>query len=760
LIVPLFIGTAFYQRSLRSAETEFSVEILESLSRTSLIVDRSLIEIERLAVKLGINATVNTFLEIEQPFTDQDYRRLWEITNNMPFVHSTNDLIRSYAVFSSHNSSLISPGGFYDFSSYQSLYERYFKFESWSYSEWKTQIEKDYSHGEYLGSSYSYDDAAVNEKRMTILYLRSLPLWSSKDPKGTVILFVEKKALDSLFSSLFSFKDSAACIVDKGGNIITSINASYDNFTTLSFNSFESEGIVNTTLNGNKVMLISIKSSYNRWKYYAILPYRIILDRVSYIKRTVWSVILIFFISGILIASLISYRKSRLFIELVSDSKKIVERGWNIRVDEVNLIKNVFEKLIGANIRMKQILKSQKPFLLEAMIDRLLKGHTNGFKEIKALEGKIGIGDIRDKNFTVLVINILGHHFDLTEDSLFDLSHARNIIQEIIQNIFGSAVLLHNVNHDKIAVLVSFNGNSISGIEFREVMEKIFRKVHEVLLFDYNIKISMAGGSVQKNIGDVWKAFYESLEALKYKHITQDDVFTWFEDIRKASNDFYYPIEIEVQLMNCIKAGDGEKARMLLGQIYTENMDNRNLSTGMLNKLLEELNNTLVKIRGQLAVGDPESFTQIGNRIISLDSYEAAQESYNAMTSIYISICNIVDKQKRSHNKKLIEKAAEYIDSSYMQWDLSLTRIGDKFGLNEVYLSLLFKEQKGINFSAYLENLRMRNAIELLGNESLSINDIAGKVGYNSSQAFRRAFKRVNGVNPTSYRKLNLSFNP
>ena len=72
LIVPLFIGTAFYQRSLRSAETEFSVEILESLSRTSLVVDKSLMEIERLAVKLGINATVNTFLEIEQPYTDQD----------------------------------------------------------------------------------------------------------------------------------------------------------------------------------------------------------------------------------------------------------------------------------------------------------------------------------------------------------------------------------------------------------------------------------------------------------------------------------------------------------------------------------------------------------------------------------------------------------------------------------------------------------------------------------------------------------------
>jgi len=67
----------------------------------------------------------------------------------------------------------------------------------------------------------------------------------------------------------------------------------------------------------------------------------------------------------------------------------------------------------------------------------------------------------------------------------------------------------------------------------------------------------------------------------------------------------------------------------------------------------------------------------------------------------------------------------------------------------------LFKRQTQIGFNEYVEKLRMAKAIDLLKEENEkreSIEVIAEKVGYNSVQSFRRAFKRVYGTTPKNYR--------
>ena len=53
----------------------------------------------------------------------------------------------------------------------------------------------------------------------------------------------------------------------------------------------------------------------------------------------------------------------------------------------------------------------------------------------------------------------------------------------------------------------------------------------------------------------------------------------------------------------------------------------------------------------------------------------------------------------------------------------------------------------------YIENYRMERAHELLLHTNLSITEIYGKVGYNSAQSFRRAYKRITGVTPNSARE-------
>ena len=95
----------------------------------------------------------------------------------------------------------------------------------------------------------------------------------------------------------------------------------------------------------------------------------------------------------------------------------------------------------------------------------------------------------------------------------------------------------------------------------------------------------------------------------------------------------------------------------------------------------------------------------------------------------------------------------DYIQENYSDNALSLKQISLKFGFHETYISRLFKTEYGENLSGIIEKLRVEKACELIKNTDIKIGDIAEKVGYTSDLSFRRAFKKVTGMNPGEYRE-------
>ena len=109
-------------------------------------------------------------------------------------------------------------------------------------------------------------------------------------------------------------------------------------------------------------------------------------------------------------------------------------------------------------------------------------------------------------------------------------------------------------------------------------------------------------------------------------------------------------------------------------------------------------------------------------------------------------------KESERNSAFLIEKIRGFVDENYNNPQLSLSLTADAFYITEVYLSKLFKEGTGQNFSKYVENLRLEQAKILLSNGVL-VNEVAQQVGYNSPQVFRRAWKRHYGTTPTEFKE-------
>jgi len=87
-----------------------------------------------------------------------------------------------------------------------------------------------------------------------------------------------------------------------------------------------------------------------------------------------------------------------------------------------------------------------------------------------------------------------------------------------------------------------------------------------------------------------------------------------------------------------------------------------------------------------------------------------------------------------------------------MDSSLSLASISEKYNISESYFSTLFKSEIKINFSEYLENLRIEQALKLLKTTDIFISDIYQEVGYNNAYSFRRAFKKLVGITPKAVR--------
>jgi AraC-like DNA-binding protein len=97
-------------------------------------------------------------------------------------------------------------------------------------------------------------------------------------------------------------------------------------------------------------------------------------------------------------------------------------------------------------------------------------------------------------------------------------------------------------------------------------------------------------------------------------------------------------------------------------------------------------------------------------------------------------------------------------NKGFLRKNITVETLAKEMETNRDYLSKSVNELKGKNFPQYLNELRINYIIEeLKNNEKLrkhTISAIAEDIGYNSSESFSNAFKKITGTLPSYYIKL------
>lgn len=182
----------------------------------------------------------------------------------------------------------------------------------------------------------------------------------------------------------------------------------------------------------------------------------------------------------------------------------------------------------------------------------------------------------------------------------------------------------------------------------------------------------------------------------------------------------------------------------LFNLIHQENIEERSLPINMVQFLLSDIRNTLLKARFALPQSTP------AETIKSLDETFSQHVSFKLCEDIALRLCKLFTIE--TDDSDLISTIERYIHDNYADPSMGLNKISDEFQISESYFSHLFKEKKGVNFSTYLENMRLSEASRLIRETDISLNELYLSVGYNNANTFRRAFKKVYGMTPSAMR--------
>ena len=109
-------------------------------------------------------------------------------------------------------------------------------------------------------------------------------------------------------------------------------------------------------------------------------------------------------------------------------------------------------------------------------------------------------------------------------------------------------------------------------------------------------------------------------------------------------------------------------------------------------------------------------------------------------------------QQDLFQEERAIHGLTRYLQE-HLAEEISLSVLAEQFHLSAQYISQLFKSEIGVNFLAYLTNIRMERAKKLLLTTSLSIAQVSEQSGYGDYRVFTKVFKKSEGITPSQYRR-------
>lgn len=725
LVIFLIMGVNLYNISIKNVRSEIRNQNKLMLLNAVHEMDADLTTMDALAGQVASNSKIIN-LANKKDNNDRDYylSAYFAKEDLSVFIHTENLLpIDNYFVYLKQSRYILSHS---QFTNTESYYVGKQKYKKEMYNDWLTMMNDSNYHRQFV-SLGTYKNSANS----SYLYILPLKNFTLRDIPATICFEIDSKKLARIYSDLKLFDTGYLYVTDKEGNLIFQLNGEQSkveqkaNLVKLNYKNglsqFESEG--------NEMFVTHVSSDYNQWNYYLVQPATATLYSLEHYRDIFILIICLALAFGFILIFFLSKTNVKPIIQLDNELRSTITRQKHLQL----------------------MVDEQKPIIQQSYLSRIMRGGISSLKELNYAIEYLKV-PINYHKFSVLYIIAYVNQYEFqVENSGVTGLNTKNyddIIKQTINKVFEEDVHIYKSDEREYILLLSSPMEESMEESTAKVKEK-FHHLHEYLMENYSIWTFAGLGNWNSDLMVTWKSYQQANEVINYA--TKDNVFRYYAHIKRDTNAVYYPRELAAQLTNFIAIGNESQVIEIFKVIRQENMGECSKPVNMMKCLLSDIRNTLFKIRFTIPE-DEKNLDELRGIDVMFEEYM----SLKLCEDIALRLCRIYDNKCSRRN--LINNIINYINKNYNDPSLCLNKISDEFLISESYFSFLFKEETGEKFSTYLEHIRMDMAMHLIKDTDLNISNLYQEIGYNNSNTFRRAFKKIYGVSPKTMREVeNLS---
>ena len=735
-LIPIVMNVNIQNHLMKILVQSVSESRLHTLNQYVTIMDKHFEELDNVFSKINENNTLRFLSYRTSP--RQDSTIITRILNAKTFMTENryNGISDEYFVYLKSPGVLISQK--YSFLDEESFFGRYFEYaDKMSEREYEALFGEKVYNKTLLPSTNIRIGAYFDDY---LLYLQTFPIAST--PAGTFFVPIKvSNILDVLSES--RVEGSFIYITDAYGEILLN-TSKYDNgaLKEISLN-LQGKQFLNTDVQGEKMLVMQVKSQYNNMAYTSVIPQSYVSTQLEGVRAELLYIMGIAIAVGVIFLLVMAYINGKPLSDtliLISGNNK----SESFKFMHMSYISKSVSRLIDSNKTLKLRIDLQRPHMKMFLVERLLKGSFKPNETEETLRSSLENLEMAPLTgefaSVIFFIDIPDEQLELVEVDEFVA--IKELVKAELISVFHNEEYYYDIDSAKSAFVVS--KSSFEG-DLGEVLTALSQSIASRL----KVPVIFFVGSSCTDYLKLSKSYDEALEAFNHRPFYAGKS-VWFYNEEYKANEYFYPTSMEERLINAVRLGDKELVSEQLRRVYKKNIISRGLSPIMTRYLLHELECTLIK--ALQSIDDDEIDTDsLQKEIFDLHRLKGFLEQFQRLTSCYDRACDLVQKSKQMKSSHTIANINRYMDENYMNPNLSLGMVAEKFNFTGAYLSILFKRADGMNFSSRLEKIRIGHVCHLL-EEGGTLEVIAAKTGYNSVHVMRNAFKRTMGMNPNEYR--------
>ncbi len=352
-----------------------------------------------------------------------------------------------------------------------------------------------------------------------------------------------------------------------------------------------------------------------------------------------------------------------------------------------------------------------------------------------------------------LVVTAKKEHWgELYQSGQADEREQHFILRNSLENGFPGKCCAANV-HGEMTAIVNLPALPESGV--RGIVQDASR-ILEVLDREYGIELTVAISRVYESVMDLPRAYLDTQHILEYQQVIGEDApVTDYEALThlyiKQSGRSY--LELEQNLLKCVHSRNFTALQMTLHELISSEFGDTRPTVDTFRFRVYGVVNTLLYLMddiGNILGWEVINTLEVGPRLTSAGTL---QDIVREMDDILDHLIQMENDQVTAAPPGWVARARDYVRENFRDPDVTVASVADRVHLTPTYCSKVYREVYGVRLLDEIQRLRLEEAKRLLQGSG-NLRSIAEAAGFPSALTMSRAFKRYEGVLPSSYRSV------